>query len=88
MKFEKLQQLKQKFSRVKKVLDGFPFDLSAIVKDDEKRKGFQQNLIELKEENINLSHSEWQKKKLPNCTASISTSYAHRYDSRVLEKIY
>ncbi|CAF1605264.1 unnamed protein product [Didymodactylos carnosus] len=73
MKYEKLYHLKQKNQVVRTHLDGYPCDLSEIVKDEQKTNEFKENLMKLDKENFNVIYCEWQKKKLPNCVALVST---------------
>ena len=73
MKFEKLQHLKSKLPLVKTVLDSYSCDLSEAVKDDDQTEELKIELMKLNNEKFNVTYSEWQKKKLPNCTAPVST---------------
>jgi hypothetical protein len=73
MKFEKLQHLKSKHPQVKTVLDGYSYDLSETVKDDDRTEELKKELMKLYAEKFNVTYSEWQKKKLPNYAAPVST---------------
>jgi hypothetical protein len=73
MKFEKIQYLKPKNPNVKTALEGVSCDISELVKDNDVKEVFKQKLMKLNEENFTVTFSEWQKKKLPNCAAPVST---------------
>ena len=73
MKFEKLKQLKQKHPSIQPVIDGTPTDLSELVKDQNELEEFKRKLIELNYVKLNITHSEWQKMRKPNCTVPVST---------------
>jgi hypothetical protein len=73
MKFEKLQHLKSRHPLVKTVLDRYSCDLSETVKDDRGTEELKKELMKLYTEKFNVTYPEWQKKKLPNCTAPVST---------------
>ena len=73
MKYEKLQQLKNKYSCIKVILDTIPIDLCDLTKDDIKVNDLKQSLTKLYREDIVVTFCEWQKKKIPNCVAPVST---------------
>ena len=71
MKYEKLRQAKN--PPVKTVMQGAPVNLSELVKDEDSLQKFKLELLPLENEKLNLTFSEWQKQKKPNCSAAIST---------------
>ena len=73
MKYEKLQQLKNKYSCIKVIRDTIPIDLCDLTKDDIKVNDLKESLTKLYREDIVVTFCEWQKKKIPNCVAPVST---------------
>jgi hypothetical protein len=71
LKYEKLTQLKH--PSVKKFMLGARADLSEMVKDEDVLRNFKLVLLSFKSENFNVTYSEWQKQKKPNCIAAVST---------------
>ena len=54
-------------------MQGAPADLPELVKDEDSLQKFKLALLPLEKEKLNLTFSEWQKQKKPNCIAPIST---------------
>ncbi|CAF1455795.1 unnamed protein product [Adineta ricciae] len=73
MKFEKLKQLKQKHPSIQPVIHDTPLDLSELVKDENELEKFKRKLMKLNDEKLNITYSEWQKIKKPDCVALVST---------------
>ena len=73
MKYEKLQQLKNKYSCIKVIRDTIPIDLCDLTKDDIQVNDLKESLTKLYREDIVVTFCEWQKKKIPNCVAPVST---------------
>lgn len=73
MKFEKLQNLKSRYSIIKSVLIDGLTDITDLVTDESKTKDFKSNLATLKDEQFNITYSEWTKKKNEGSSAPIST---------------
>ncbi|CAF1481061.1 unnamed protein product [Rotaria sordida] len=73
LKYEKIQQLKHKYSNIKNFMNSAPTDLYDLVSDEMKIKEFKDNLAELEKEKIVVTFCEWQKKKIPDYKAPIST---------------
>ena len=73
MKYERLQQLKNKYSCIKVILDTIPIDLCDLTKGDTKVNDLKESLTKLYREDIVVTFCEWQKKKIPNCAAPVST---------------
>ena len=73
LKFEKLQHLKSRHPLVKTVLDRYSCDISEVVKNDGGTEELKKELMKLYTEKFNVTYSEWQKKKVFNCAAPVST---------------
>ncbi len=73
LKYEKLHRLKHKYSYIKPILDSKPIDLYDLVTDEIQINEFKDNLVKLNKKEIVVTFSEWQKKKIADCTAPVST---------------
>ena len=73
IKYEKMHQLKNKYPCIKSIIDSTPVDLYDLAKDNIKINEFKENLAKLNREDIVVTFCEWQKKKIANCTAPVST---------------
>jgi hypothetical protein len=65
--------LKHKYSYIKPILDSKPIDLYDLVTDEIQINEFKDNLVKLNKKEIVVTFSEWQKKKIADCTAPVST---------------
>lgn len=72
MKFEKLQGLKSRHSTIKSLLIDGLIDITELVTDEIKTRDFKSNLAIIKNEQFNITYSEWIKKKERSNT-SVST---------------
>lgn len=63
MKFEKLQGLKSRHSTIKSLLIDGLIDITELVTDEIKTRDFKSNLAIIKNEQFNITYSEWIKKK-------------------------
>ncbi|CAF5060309.1 unnamed protein product, partial [Rotaria sp. Silwood1] len=73
MKFEKLQNLKSRYSIIKSVLIDGLTDITELVTDEIKTKDFKSNLAILKDEQFTITYSEWIKKKNDESNILVST---------------
>jgi hypothetical protein len=73
LKYEKMHQLKNKYSCIKSIIDSTPIDLYDLVTDKIKINEFKDNLVKLNKQEIVVTFCEWQKKKIVDCTAPVST---------------
>ncbi|CAF1523484.1 unnamed protein product [Rotaria sordida] len=58
LKYEKMHQLKNKYSCIKAIIDSTPVDLYDLAKDDIKINAFKENLAKLSRENIVITFCE------------------------------
>ena len=63
IKYEKMYQLKNKYSCIKSIIDSTSIDLYDLASDKSKIDIFKGNLATLNIENIVVTFREWQKEK-------------------------
>ncbi|CAF4958617.1 unnamed protein product, partial [Rotaria sp. Silwood1] len=73
MKLEKLQRTKFLYTVLKTLLPDGVTDITDFVTDEIKTKDFLDNLVKLKDEQFNITYTEWIKKKYNKSNVPVST---------------